>query len=453
MSLLSNPKSFFVEDVARGDAHRVDGDVREREEGRIVGCHVTPAIDEVDVEAAVAAQHGFCQKVGVEEAGACVVVGVLGLLSVGVILGLREGARELVVGFVVGDAQGDVEVVGGVVTDAPTGASRGEGRTVPVSFCRLFLAAQRIIDLVGGAPDADAAVVGVVASADEGDLPFRFPLAALGDDVDGAGNGRIPVKDAVGAPDHFDPLDLLKGDLDPVHPGDIGAVQTPAVEQDQIAKVARLGAEAPHVDGGLRGVSAVARDIQAHQAREHLGHAGGTRLLDVVGGDDGHVGRDFPDFLGVACGRDDHLTHPVGLPSFRGSLGWRRLRKCRLRCPKQSYKQNDQDPFTAQKTLHGDSSSPLGKNDVAPAAGQVYWLAAAYSPRLPGPLCRGPVATLRISFRLQLRGSAGLRPASFPNGKIFSLSIWDSGSGNPSYFFFLRHPEARFQNPDIPAST
>ena len=55
--------------------------------------------------------------------------------------------------------------------------------------------------------------------------------------------------------------------------------------------------------------------------------------------------------------------------------------------------------------------SPSG-NDMAPVAGKVYWLAAAYSPRLPNPLCRGPVAVLRISFRLQLRGSAGLRPAS-----------------------------------------
>ena len=355
--LVVEAEEFLVEDIARGGAHRVDVDLRERGEGGVVGGHLPPAVDQVGVQTAEGAQDGLDEKVGVEKGRARIVVGVLGLLSVGVILGLREGARELIVGLVGCDPQGDVEGVGGVVADAAACAFRGELRAVPVSAAREDLAAERIINLVRRAPDAGAAVVGIVASADEGRIPFRLSLAALGDDVDGAGDGRIAVENAVGAPHDLDPLDLRERDLQPVDPREIGSVQAPAVEHDHVAKVARLGAEGPHVHDGLGGITAVAGDVDAHKPRQNLGNARGARFLDVVGGNDGHISWNFPDFLGIAGGRDDHLAHPVLGP---GGLR-RRLRKSRLRCRQQRYKQNDQDPFTAQKTLHGNSSSPLGK--------------------------------------------------------------------------------------------
>jgi len=381
--LVVEAEELPVEDVAWGGAHRVDADLREGGKGGIVGGHLPPAVDQVAVEASVGAQDGFDEQVGVEEARAGVVVGVLGLPAVGRELGRRQGARELVVGLVVGDPQGDVEGIAGVVADRAARAFRGELGAVPVAARREALAAQRIVELVRRAPDAGASVVRVVAPADEGYIPLGLPLAALGDDVDGAGDGGIPVQHIACPAHHLDALDLRQRDLEPVDPGNVGAVQAPAVQQDHVAKVTRLRAERPHVHDGLRGVAAVAGDVDAHEARQHLGNARGARILDILGRDHRHVGRDLAHLLGVAGGRDDHLAHPVLGP---GSVR-RRLGPCkpgRGRDGQREKTQNDDSPAHAN---HLFSSFPLG-NWHCCAVGRVYWLAAPYSPRLPGPLCR-----------------------------------------------------------------
>ena len=339
------------------------------------------------------------------------------LILAPVLFHLRPGQRagHLVIVLVEGSAHGNPEGLTGVVSDIEASPLRGGFRPVPVPGAVLVFAGQGIGPLVGGAGDAGPLVVQAIASGDDADAEFRRAPALLGDDVDDAADGRIPVQDAVCASHDLDPLDVVQGDLQPVDGPHVRVVQPPAVQHDQGLPEGVVPPDAAHVDVRLGAVAAVIAELDAFQLFEHLHHRGRARLFDLPGGDNGYVCRNAADLLPVPGGRHDHLFQPDG--------GLRRVFRFNRGSQRQEHHGEEQGKDFGSNGLEAHGAflllPPRGWNDfIRP----VRFLACGMNPALGAfPILQTKKSVARAGFRSAY--SCGAAPAShrLPVSDGFSL--------------------------------
>ena len=246
------------------------------------------------------------QAGGVQAVQVAVVHRAGGLVGEGVIAGVHAAGQ-----------QGGVELVAGIDLVAQPGVARGAAVAVAVGVVRAaglgvksvaarMGQAQGIVQrLVGpyGAADAGLQLARALAAQAHAHVGRRSTLALAREELDHAADGVRSVHRRSGAAQHFDALDLRQRDLFPLRAAGGLRVHPHSVDID--GREACFGTA--HEKAGGIAHTAVARDFDAGQARQHVGNAGGAAGLDGFAVDDGDVGHQVGEGLFGSGGGHHHV--------------------------------------------------------------------------------------------------------------------------------------------------
>ena len=195
----------------------------------------------------------------------------------------------------------DVGAAVAVVVRVVAGCARPGGReAVGLVVAGAKGVGHRVLAAAGAGNAGAGLARGVAAGADRGaGVQSRFALAR--EDLDHAADGIGAVQGAQGAVDDFDAVDGLERNGVPAGGAAGRGADAHAVEQHHDL----VGIRAAQVDAGAGAGTAVARDLDAGLALQHVGHRAGAGARDFLGLDDGGLGDDGVGALRRACRGDD----------------------------------------------------------------------------------------------------------------------------------------------------
>ena len=192
-----------------------------------------------------------------------------------------------------GGAGAAVAVIVGVV--------RAAGLAVKAAAARMGQA-QRIVQRAlgpGRAAHAGLDLARTLVAQADADIGRRRAFALAGEQLDDTANGVRAIHRRGRAAQHLDAFDLRERNLLPHCAA--GGLRVDAHTVDIHGCKALLGTAHIHAAGIAH--AAVARDFDAGQARQQVGHPGGAAGLDGLPVDDGHIGHQVRQSLLGARGR------------------------------------------------------------------------------------------------------------------------------------------------------
>jgi hypothetical protein len=220
---------------------------------------------------------------------------------------LEQGGVDALVGR---DLQAQLQVARGAAVAVAVGAGEAVlgGRALVgrlhVEALALFVRdAERVVQQARLAAHAAFDLAQAVAAEADAGIGRDALFAALGEQLDHAADGVRAVHRGGRAAQHFDAVDLRERNAFPAGAAGRLRVDAHAVQVDR--GEARLRA----ADEETRGVAhaAVARDLDARLACQHVGHAGRAAALDGLAVDDGDIAHQVRQRLRRAVGRDHRL--------------------------------------------------------------------------------------------------------------------------------------------------
>ncbi len=214
----------------------------------------------------------------------------------------QQGGVELVAGI---DLVAQASVARGAAVAVTVGVVRAAGLGVKAVAARMGQAQGIVQRLVGpyGAADAGLQLARALAAQAHAHVGRRSALALAREKLDHATDGVRSVHRRSGAAQHFDALDLRQRDLFPLRAA--GGLRVHPHPVDIDGREACFGTA--HEKAGGIAHTAVARDFDAGQARQHVGNAGGAAGLDGFAVHDGHIGHQVGEGLFGSGGGHHHV--------------------------------------------------------------------------------------------------------------------------------------------------